>query len=83
MKPFHYDILLDDLELGGAWSYKGTVKIQLQILDNSNKVVLNSLQLQIQSATLKAGDYSKQSRSCSDRDDVLTEFRRKSIGHYT
>ena len=75
MKPFNYDIHLYDLELGGAWSYKGTVKIQLQILNNGNKILLNALQLQIQSASLKAGDYSKQSPSCSDRYDILTEFR--------
>lgn len=53
VKPSHYSISLYDLELGGKFSYKGTVTIDLEIKKLSKEIVLNSNQLKIYSAELK------------------------------
>ncbi|KAF2811700.1 uncharacterized protein BDZ99DRAFT_497372 [Mytilinidion resinicola] len=53
VKPSHYSISLYDLELGGEWSYQGTVAIDLEIKKSTKEIVLNSLQLKIHSAELK------------------------------
>ncbi|KAF2840379.1 hypothetical protein M501DRAFT_1002726 [Patellaria atrata CBS 101060] len=53
VKPSNYAISLYDLEYGGDFSYQGTVKIALEILKTTKKIVLNSLQLKIHSAELK------------------------------
>jgi aminopeptidase N len=50
IKPINYDISLYDLELGGQFSYQGTVKILSKIVTSSNQIVLNSHQLKIHSA---------------------------------
>src|ERR1700733_534833 len=47
VKPVHYDLSIYDIELGGAFGFKGTVKITAKILKSTKSVVLNSLQLKI------------------------------------
>ncbi|KAI9792331.1 MAG: hypothetical protein M1816_002556 [Peltula sp. TS41687] len=50
VKPINYAISLYDLELGGAFSYQGTVKIDLDVKKNTQEIVLNAVQLKIHSA---------------------------------
>lgn len=52
VKPVNYDISLFDLELGGAFSYQGSVAIQLKVLRSSREITLNTIQLKIHSAEL-------------------------------
>jgi aminopeptidase N len=50
IKPINYDISLFDIELGGAFSYQGTVSILSKILKPSKEITLNTHQLKIHSA---------------------------------
>lgn len=50
VKPINYDLSLYDLELGGNFSYQGTVSILAKIIRSTNEIVLNSHQLIIHSA---------------------------------
>jgi len=50
VKPVHYAISLYDLELGGAYSYQGTVSIDIKIEKSTKEVILNSHHLKIYSA---------------------------------
>ncbi|EKD21015.1 uncharacterized protein L3040_004632 [Drepanopeziza brunnea f. sp. 'multigermtubi'] len=50
IKPINYDISLYDIELGGAFSYKGTVSILGRIVKSTKEITLNSHLLKIQSA---------------------------------
>jgi aminopeptidase N len=47
VKPVHYDLSLYDIELGGAFSFQGTVKITAKTLESTKIIVLNSHQLKI------------------------------------
>jgi hypothetical protein len=50
VKPVNYDISIYDLELGGAFSYQGTVSILSRITKSTKEILLNSHQLKIHSA---------------------------------
>ncbi|RDL38483.1 Metalloproteases (Zincins), catalytic [Venustampulla echinocandica] len=50
VKPINYDISIFDIELGGAFSYQGTVSILSKITTPTREIVLNSHQLKIHSA---------------------------------
>ena len=52
VKPVNYDISIHDIELGGAYSYQGTVEISVRILKSTKEIVLNSHQLKIHSAQI-------------------------------
>lgn len=47
VKPIHYDLSLYDIELGGAFSFQGTVKITVKVLRSTKSITLNSYQLKI------------------------------------
>ena len=47
VKAINYDIELFDLELGGAFSFQGIVKIQVNIKSATNSITLNAHQLKI------------------------------------
>jgi aminopeptidase N len=47
VKPVHYDLSIYDIELGGAFSFQGTVKITVEVLKDTKSIVLNSHQLKI------------------------------------
>lgn len=55
-KPVHYHVSLFDLELGGSWSYKGVVKIDTRILSPTKDIVLNSKEIDVQSASISTKD---------------------------
>lgn len=50
VKPVNYNISLYDLELGGEFSYQGTVKIDLNVKNATKEIVLNAHQLKVNSA---------------------------------
>ncbi len=50
VKPINYDISLYDLELGGGFTYQGTVSILAKIVKGSKEITLNSHLLKIHSA---------------------------------
>ena len=52
VKPVNYDISIFDLELGGGFSYQGSVAIQLKVTKSSKEITLNSHKLKIHSAEL-------------------------------
>lgn len=49
IKPINYDLSLYDLELGGAFSYQGTVSVLAKVVKSSKEITLNSHQLKIHS----------------------------------
>jgi aminopeptidase N len=53
VKPINYDISIYDLELGGAFSYQGTVNILSKIIKSSKEITLNTHQLKIHSAEVQ------------------------------
>lgn len=55
IKALNYDISLYDLELGGKFSFQGTVKIEAEITSPTNRITLNSIDLMIHGAEI-SGD---------------------------
>ncbi|KAH6723326.1 aminopeptidase-like protein [Leptodontidium sp. MPI-SDFR-AT-0119] len=47
IKPINYDLSLYDIELGGAFSYQGTVSILSKIVKSSKEITLNAHLLKI------------------------------------
>ncbi|KAI9372391.1 peptidase family M1-domain-containing protein [Aspergillus egyptiacus] len=56
VKPTHYAISLFDLQLGGSWGYKGTVKISSKVNSPTKEVVLNSKEIEVQHAEVLGTD---------------------------
>jgi aminopeptidase N len=55
VKPIHYTLELFDLELGGAFTYQGTVRIQVNINKAVEEITLNTHQLNVSSAGIIDG----------------------------
>lgn len=51
-KPINYHVSLFDLQLGGSWGYKGTLKIDLQVTRATTEIVLNSKEINVQNAEI-------------------------------
>ncbi|KAJ9641853.1 hypothetical protein H2199_005066 [Coniosporium tulheliwenetii] len=67
IKPTNYAISLYDLELGGDFSYQGTVKIALDIKKSVNQITCNANQLKIHSVDVQtAHNKTEQSIKASD-----------------
>jgi hypothetical protein len=56
LKPTHYDVSLFDLELGGSWTYKGTVKIEATVVKPTKKIVLNTNDISVGEVEVQAAD---------------------------
>ena len=54
----NYDISLYDLELGGEFSFQGTVKIEAEIKAPTTKITLNSIDIKVYSAEVSSNDAS-------------------------
>jgi aminopeptidase N len=52
VKPANYAISIHDIELGGAFSFQGTVSITAKILKSISSVTLNAYQLKINSSSI-------------------------------
>ncbi|KAI9813916.1 MAG: hypothetical protein M1832_006063 [Thelocarpon impressellum] len=67
VKPINYAISLYDIELGGAYSYNGTVKIDVEVRKGTKEVMLNAHQLKVQSVEfLSAQGKTQHSVKASD-----------------
>ncbi|KAF4538520.1 Aminopeptidase mitochondrial precursor [Lasiodiplodia theobromae] len=55
VKPLHYDLTLEP-KLDGDFSYEGTVVIDLDVVEDTNSISLNTLDLKLHSTTVKSGD---------------------------
>lgn len=49
-KPINYHVSLFDLQFSGSWGYKGVVKVDVKITRATKEVVLNSKEIDVQSA---------------------------------
>ncbi|QSZ33763.1 hypothetical protein DSL72_005334 [Monilinia vaccinii-corymbosi] len=49
-KPSHYALSIYDIELGGAFSYQGSVNIDIKIVKATKEITLNAYQLKIHEA---------------------------------
>jgi hypothetical protein len=56
IKPTNYNLSLFDLEFGGKWGYSGLVKIDTKVSEAVEEVVINTKELEIQSAEVFSGD---------------------------
>ncbi|KAL8992094.1 MAG: hypothetical protein Q9169_007379 [Polycauliona sp. 2 TL-2023] len=63
VKPINYDISLHDLELQGTYSYKGTVKIELQVKSPTKEIVVNAHQLNVHHVHISGEDGASQEAS--------------------
>lgn len=61
VKPSHYDLSLYDLELGGAFTFQGTVKINVAITAPTKEILLNAHQLKINNASISSNGQSQSS----------------------
>ncbi|CAG8028672.1 unnamed protein product [Penicillium nalgiovense] len=55
-KPVNYHVSLFDLQFGGSWEYKGTLKIDLKVTRATSEIVLNSKEIEVQSAEIFGKD---------------------------
>ncbi|KAL8735688.1 MAG: hypothetical protein Q9181_002751 [Wetmoreana brouardii] len=71
VKPIHYDLSLHDLELGGSFGYKGTVKIEIQVKVPTTEITVNAYQLEIRDARVSTQDADSQKASDISYDEKL------------
>ncbi len=62
-KPINYDLSLYDLELGGAFTFQGNLKITLKITEPIKEILLNAHQLKVNSASISGNGISAQKAS--------------------
>ena len=79
VKPVHYDLSIHDLELGGSFTYQGTVSIQAKIVRSTNEIVLNSHQLKIHSAEVTVEQAKSQESFKSTGIEFDVSWRRVTI----
>ncbi|MCJ1399571.1 hypothetical protein MMC11_002773 [Xylographa trunciseda] len=60
VKPSNYDISLYDLELGGSYTYQGTVRIDLECHHATKEIILNTLELKLHSAGIAGSGIASQ-----------------------
>jgi hypothetical protein len=56
IKPTNYNLSLFNLEFGGKWGYTGLVKIDARVSEAAEEIVINTKELEIQSAEVLSGD---------------------------
>ena len=81
--PVNYDITLYDLELGGAFTFQGTVKIEINVKKEIKEITLNAHQLKVKVAEISPQGVDgilRLSLVCSN--GVLTLFSAESIQYY-
>ena len=61
IKPRRYDLSLYDLELGGAFTFQGTVRINVAITRPTKEILLNAHQLKVNSASVSSNGTSQES----------------------
>ncbi len=73
VKPVHYDLFLYDIELGGDFNFKGTVKITAHVLKSTKSIIINSHQLKIHDSKvlIERSEIQKPSSSSNISIDAL------------
>ncbi|KAK3400603.1 peptidase family M1-domain-containing protein [Sordaria brevicollis] len=64
-KPTHYDLEIRDLDFS-SWSYKGTVRIDGNLVKPTKDIVLNTLEIKLLNAKLTAGQQAFESKQFSE-----------------
>ena len=70
IKPINYNLSLFDLEFGGKWGYRGLVKIDTKVTEQTEEIVINTKELEIQSAEVFGEDGNCMCRSLTQRTAV-------------
>lgn len=73
VKPVHYHVSLYDLELGGAWGYKGTVKIDSTVTRPTKEVVLNCKEIEVHKAEILGKDGTESAKASKITYDKKSE----------
>ncbi|EPS34157.1 hypothetical protein PDE_09121 [Penicillium oxalicum 114-2] len=72
-KPINYHVSLYDLQFGGSWGYKGIVKIDSKITRATKEVVLNTKEIEVQSAEVFGKDGSSVAKATDISYDQKSE----------
>lgn len=62
VKPIHYDLSLYELELGGGFTFQGTVKIQVEIKEPTSEITLNAIDIKVHAANVSLREYGPSGR---------------------
>lgn len=62
VKPIHYDLSIYDLELGGGFTFQGTVKIQVQIKEPTREITLNAIDIKVHEADVALSEHGPSGR---------------------
>lgn len=62
VKPVHYELSLYELELGGGFTFQGTVKIQVEIKEPTREITLNALDIKVHEANVSLSEYGSSGR---------------------
>ncbi|GKZ51733.1 hypothetical protein AbraIFM66951_006956, partial [Aspergillus brasiliensis] len=73
VKPVHYNVSLFDLQLGGSWGYKGTVKIDSKVTRPTKEIVLNSKEIEVQDAEVLGNDGTPLAKASNIAYDTKSE----------
>ncbi|GCB19566.1 alanine/arginine aminopeptidase [Aspergillus awamori] len=73
VKPVHYNVSLFDLQFGGSWGYKGTVKIDSKVNRPTKEIVLNSKEIEVQDAEVFGNDGTKLAKASNIAYDTKSE----------
>lgn len=65
IKPSNYALSLYDMELGGKFSYQGTVSVTVKIIRSTKEITLNAVQLQLHSAEVQIDSAKTQTATTS------------------
>ncbi|MCJ1345080.1 hypothetical protein MMC31_003285 [Peltigera leucophlebia] len=57
VKPIHYDLSIYELELGGGFTFQGTVKIQVEIKEPTREITLNAIDIKVHEANVSLSEY--------------------------
>ncbi|KAJ5044098.1 hypothetical protein NUH16_000895 [Penicillium rubens] len=72
-KPVNYHVSLFDLQFGGSWEYKGALKIDLKVTRATSEIVLNSKEIEVQSAEVLGKDGSQLAKASGITYDKQSE----------
>lgn len=71
VKPVKYKLSLYNIELGGRFSYQGTVKIEVEVKKSTKKITLNCIDIEIFTAVISSGDGAPRMALCASRQVLI------------
>ncbi|KAJ5745559.1 Alanine/arginine aminopeptidase [Penicillium odoratum] len=72
-KPTNYHVSLFDLQLEGAWGYKGLLKIDTKITRTTKEIVLNAKDIEVQAAEVLGKDGAQLAKTSDITYDKVSE----------